>query len=309
MFWIASPETFWNISGRNEMYQETLIANVRSFEDSIGSYAPRLADYFAHPENYRLAPFRIFGNLYYVGDQQACPYLIDTGEGLILIDTGYGHELPYLLENIRTLGFRVEDVKIIVHSHGHYDHFGGTEAIQSISGARVYMSRVDTQLLRQMPERGLVHLSCVPGAQIAWPDEELEDGDHIRLGNTDITCVLSPGHTFGTMSFFFDVTDGQQTLRVGYLGGAGFLTMYKAYCGWYRLPQTKCAAMKETIQKLWDEKVDITLGNHPPQNDTLGKRKFMTENPNSNPFINPDGWRIFLSALEAQRAKFEELGY
>lgn len=291
------------------MYQEAIIADAKPMEVSMGSYAEKHADYFAHPENYRLEPFCIFGNLYYVGDQKACPHLIDTGEGLILIDTGYGHELPYLLENIRALGFRVEDIKIIIHTHGHYDHFGCTEVIRAISGARVYMSRVDTELIREMPERALVHHSVVAGAKIPWPDVELEDGDHVRLGNTDITCVLSPGHTFGTMSFFFDVTDGEQTLRAGYLGGAGFLTMYKAFCGWYRLPKTKCEAMKATIQKLWDEKVDITLGNHPGQNNTLGKRKFMIENPGTNPFINPEGWRIFLAALEEKRAELERLGY
>ena len=291
------------------MYQETLIGKIRPYEESHLAYATAHVDYFAHPEKYRLEPFRIFGNLYYVGDKKACPHLIDTGDGLILIDTGYGNELPYLLENIRTLGFRVEDIKIIIHSHGHYDHFGCTAAIKQISGAKVYMSRVDTELLREKPERALMHHSCVPGAQIAWPDVEVEDGDHIRLGSTDIKCVLSPGHTFGTMSFFFDVTDGQQTLRAGYLGGAGFLTMYKAYCSWYVLPQTKCACLKETIQKLWDEPVDIVLGNHPGQNNTVGKREWWLEHPEKNPFINPEAWHIFLSRLEATRAEFERLGY
>lgn len=291
------------------MYQETVMAEICPFEVSQDNYAARHREYFAHPEKFRVAPFRIFGNLYYVGDQKACPHLIDTGDGLILIDTGYGHELPYLLDNIRTLGFRIEDIKIILHTHGHYDHFGCTQAIQAISGARVYMSQADTQLLREMPERALVHHSCVPGAQIPWPDVELVDGEHVRLGNTDITCVLSPGHTFGTMSFFFDVTDGQQTLRAGYLGGAGFLTMYKAYCSWYHLPKTKCDAMKETIQKLWNEKVDITLGNHPGQNNVLEKRKYMIETPGTNPFINPQCWRIFLSCLEEKRAEFARLGY
>ncbi len=291
------------------MYQETCMGDVIPYDVSQITYFQKHAEYFAHPENYRLEPFRIFGNLYYVGDRKVCPHLIDTGDGLILIDTGYGHELPYLLENIRSLGFRVEDVKIILHTHGHYDHFGCTQAIRDISGAKVYMSAVDTNLLKEMPERALVHLSCVPDAQIPWPDVLLNDGDHVRLGNTDITCVLSPGHTFGTMSFFFDVTDGVQTLRAGYLGGAGLLTMYKAYCSWYRLPQTKCAALKETIQKLWDQPVDITLGNHPGQNNTLGKRQYMLEHPGTNPFINPKTWHIFLSQLEENRARFESLGY
>lgn len=291
------------------MYQETMVAAVKPYEESHKKYGTNHLEYFAHPENFRLDPFCIFGNLYYVGDKKACPHLIDTGDGLILIDTGYGHEAEFLMENIRTLGFRVEDVKIIIHSHGHYDHFGATERIRNLSGAKVYMSRVDTQLLREMPERALVHHSCVPGATIPWPDVEVEDGDHICLGNTDITCILSPGHTFGTLSFFFDVSDGQQTLRVGYLGGAGFLTMYKAYCAWYLLPQTKNECMKQTIEKLWNEKVDITLGNHPGQNNTLGKRQYMLENPGTNPFINPACWQIFLGKLKENCAEFDRLDY
>lgn len=291
------------------MYLETAMGGIKPPDASLGNYATNHTDYFAHPENYALDPFRIFGNLYYVGDKKACPYLIDTGDGLILIDTGYGHEKPSIPDNIRALGFRVEDVKIIIHSHGHYDHFGYTDAIRAISGATVYMSRVDTDLIKEMPERALVHHSCVPGAAIAWPDRVIDDGDHIVLGNTDITCILSPGHTFGTLSFFFDVTDGEKKLRVGYMGGAGFLTMYKSYCSWYHLPQTKCQAMKETIQKLWDQKVDITLGNHPSQNNTLGKRQYMLENPGTNPFIGENGWHTFLTRLEENRREFERLGY
>ena len=168
------------------MYLETAMGGIKPAEASLGNYATNHADYFAHPENYSLEPFRIFGNRSYVGDKKACPYLIDTGDGLILIDTGYGHEKPSIPDNIRTLGFRVEDVKIIIHSHGHYDHFGNTDAIRKLSGAKVYMSRVDTQLIREMPERALVHHSCVPGAQSAGPDVEVDDGDHIVLGNTDI---------------------------------------------------------------------------------------------------------------------------
>ena len=291
------------------MYLETAMGGIKPAEASLGNYATNHTDYFAHPEKYALEPFRIFGNLYYVGDRRACPYLIDTGDGLILIDTGYGHEKPSIPDNIRTLGFRVEDVKIIIHSHGHYDHFGYTEAIRKLSGAKVYMSRVDTELIREMPERALVHHSCVPGAGIPWPDVLVDDGDHIKLGNTDIKCVLSPGHTFGTLSFFFDVTEGGRTLRVGYMGGAGFLTMYKSYCSWYHLPQTKALVMKDTIQKLWQEPVDITLGNHPAQNNTMGKRQYMLEHPGTNPFIGEAGWHTFLAKLEENRAEFERLGY
>ena len=213
------------------------------------------------------------------------------------------------MENIRTLGFRVEDVRIIIHTHGHYDHFGGTEVIRKISGAKVYMSRVDTRLLRQMPERALVHLGCIADMQIPWPDVELDNGDHIRLGNTDITCILSPGHTFGTMSFFFNVTENGITNRVGYWGGVGFFTMYKVFCQQYGLPATKAQAMLQTIQTLSKEHVDITLGNHPGQNSTFGKRKWMTEHPGNNPFINPQCWQIMLDKLQQNCEEFIRLQY
>ena len=281
----------------------------KPYPEVEAGFVPALQDFYDHPDGYAIAPFQIFGNLWYVGDQKVTSHLIDTGDGLILFDTGYGHTTHMILDSIRNAGFDPMDIKIIIHSHGHFDHFGSGNELRKLTGAKVYMSRVDTELIREMPERALVHHSCVPGATIPWPDVLVDDGDHIRLGNTDIKCVLSPGHTFGTLSFFFDVSDGDRTLRVGYMGGAGFLTMYKSYCSWYHLPQTKALVMKDTIEKLWNEPVDITLGNHPAQNNTLGKRAYMLEHPGTNPFIGEHGWHTFLAKLEENRAEFERLGY
>ena len=81
------------------MYKECSFANIKTFEESQTNFLPALSDYYAHPEAYRLEPFCIFGNLYYVGDKKVCCHLIDTGDGLILFDTGYGHDTPFLLEN------------------------------------------------------------------------------------------------------------------------------------------------------------------------------------------------------------------
>ena len=268
-----------------------LATNLKPFEERM-HYPELRADYFAHPENYRVEPFQIFGNLYFVGDRDACPYLIDTGDGLILIDTGYGHETHFLMENIRTLGFRVEDIKIIIHSHGHYDHFGGTETIKAISGATVYMSRVDTQLLREMPERALTLHSCVPGATIPWPDVEVEDGDHIRLGNTDIRCVLSPGHTFGTLSFFFDVSDGDETFRCGLHGGMGINTMAGWFLKKYGLSFDCRDQFLKAMDRLNEEKVDIFLGNHMQHNHTLERREKVLAG-DKYAFVNKDEWQEF----------------
>lgn len=291
------------------MYPQVNIMDVAPYK-AFSSYTTHPhADYNAHPEKYRMEPFRIFGNLYYIGDRKVCPHLIDTGDGLILIDTGYGPEAQFLMENIRMLGFRVEDVRIIIHTHGHYDHFGATNRIKAISGAKVYMSRVETQLLREKPERALLDHSYQPNSSIPWPDVALEDGDHIRLGNTDILCRLAPGHTYGTLSFFFDVSDGVKTYRVGYWGGVGMNQMHKAFCRELDLPEGKFRAMLDTIGKLWDEHVDITLGNHPPQNCTIEKREWMLAHPGENPFIDPACWQIQLSRLKENCEKAIALGY
>lgn len=291
------------------MYPLTTIKPLAPYKPFSSYTTHPHAKYNANPEAYRLEPFRIFGNLYYVGDKAVCPQLVDTGDGLILFDTGYGPEAHLLMENIRTLGFRVEDIKIIIHTHGHYDHFGATEQIKAISGAKVYMGAVETRLLREMPERALVDHSYKPNGRIPWPDVEIEDGDHIRLGNTDITCVLAPGHTYGTLCFFFQATDGKTAYRVGYWGGVGHNCMHRACCREYNLPDGKFEAMLDTIEKLWTEPVDITLGNHPPQNATLQKRQWMLENPGKNPFIDPACWQAQLTALKENCEKAIALGY
>jgi len=291
------------------MYPKTAIKSVQSYSEFLNSRKGAHADFYTNHEKYWIEPFRIFGNLYYIGDKRACPHLIDTGDGLILMDTGYGHEAEYLKSNIRKLGFRVEDIKIIIHSHGHYDHFGCTDQLKELCNAKVYMSRVDAQLLEEMPERSLIGRGPRPNDPIPHTDVMLEDGDHIRLGNTDILCRLAGGHTPGTMSFFFNVTDGQNTYRVGYWGGVGYNSMYKEYNEKYRHPYNGFHTALEAVYKLWDEPVDITLGNHPPQNATLEKREWMISHPGENPFLDPTCWQAQLSVLKENCEAAVRLGY
>ncbi len=291
------------------MYQECSISKSFHPGGSAESFQATKASYYAHPEEAYVEPFQIFGNLYYIGDKKVCTHLIDTGDGLIMLDTGYGHTLHLLLASIRKLGFEPKDLRYVIHTHGHFDHFGSTEELRKRYPVRVFMSRVDTQLLRERPDRALIDHGPRPNDPVSWPDTELEDGDCITLGNTTVRCVLAPGHTMGTMAFFFDVTDGEKTYRAGLLGGVGWISVYKAYNRYYGLPENKCQIMGQTIQKLWKEKVDITLGNHPSQNCTISKRQWMLENPGKNPFINPEAWHIFLSTLEECRQALEETGY
>lgn len=286
------------------MYKECKFSEAPGYEAAFSAFEPNLSAFYRDPLPYRMEPFRIFGNLYYVGNRKVCMHLIDTGSGLILFDTGYGNDFFLLLESIRALGFDPHEVKIVIHSHGHFDHFNGGKAMRELFGSKIYMSRVDTELIREMPERALCEYGPMKYSEICWPDEEIEEDQIITLGNTSIRCRLVPGHTYGTMAFFFDAVDETgKRLHVGYFGGCGFLTTYRGYCRDMKLPEEKLERMGESIRKVYDEPVDIVIGNHPSQNDTIGKRDWMLAHPEENPFINPEGWHIFLDTLEEYRLK------
>lgn len=290
-------------------YQECNLGANKTYEEIMGGFLPAHTDYYADPSSFNIEPFQIYGNLYYVGDKRVCMHLIDTGEGLILFDSGYSHNYDALIHSIKALGFSPYDIKILIHSHGHFDHFGGGDRMRRDYGTTIYMSEVDTELTRQMPERALMHLAPGKDDTICYPDIMIRDGDTITLGNTRIQCVLSPGHTPGTMSFFFQAFDGEKALDVGYFGGVGFLTLYKEYLAEYRLDPNMLEIFKDTIAMLNQRQVDIFIGNHPSQNCTLEKRQYMLDHPGTNPFINKNGWHIFLDALEARRVDFQKLGY
>lgn len=289
--------------------KECELGNNKPYRKVIDGFLPALADYYANPTAYAVEPFQIFGNLYYVGDKKVCMHLVDTSDGLILFDSGYSHHYDGLIASVKALGFTPADIKILIHSHGHFDHFGGGDRLRREYGTKIYMSEVDTDLLREMPERALMKFAPCKEDTICYPDITIKDGDIITLGNTSIECVLSPGHTPGTMSFFFKAKDGENALDVGYFGGVGFLTLYQEYLQEFHLDMQMLRILKQTIIKLSERQVDIFLGNHPYHNCTLEKRQYMLENTGENPFINPKGWQIFLQALETRRADFEKLGY
>lgn len=290
-------------------YKECDLGGNKTYKEVLDGFLPNLQDFYNNPEKYNIEPFKIFGNLYYVGDRKVCMHLVDTGDGLILFDSGYSHNFSSLIASIKKLGFDPQNIKYVIHSHGHFDHFGGGDSLRSLYSSKILMSAKDTALLQEMPKRALMHLAPNPDDKICWPDDTINDGDIITLGNTKIRCVLAPGHTLGTLAFFFEATDGTQKYNVGYLGGVGFLSIYKDFCREYNLPENKCDILKNTIEKLRKENVDIVLGNHPNHNCLIEKREYMLNNPEKNPFINKNAWNIFLDALEQRRLDFMKLGY
>lgn len=238
-------------------------------------------------------PFKIFGNLYFVGTVPASTHLIDTGAGLILIDPGYPQSLYLVVRNIAKLGFSVDDVKYIVCTHGHYDHIGAVRALVELTGAKTFLGKEDasyadgTEDLTAATEIGTKYYEQFT------PDVLLSDGDWIRLGNTAILCRSAPGHTPGTMAFFFDVTDGKKTYRAAMHGGVGMNSMKKQWLDKYGLSTDTRDKFIPAIDNLFDEPVDIVLGNHVKQNNTIEKGRQIRED--FNPFIDSSEWKKFLT--------------
>jgi metallo-beta-lactamase class B len=236
-------------------------------------------------------PSRIFGNLYFVGVHEASTHLIDTGEGLIVIDPGYPECFYVVLNHIWQLGFDPRDIKYIVHSHGHYDHAGATKMLVELTGAKTFIGERDANMVRNLKTR-------TPCYDVAFePDVLLHTGDTVTLGNTTMHFVETPGHTDGTVSMFFDVTDGEKTLRAGMHGGVGFNTL--SLHGLLMRGRTYHARREflEGLLRIENEKVDITLGNHVGQNKTELKLKKM-KTAETNPFIDPDEWKRFIESYK-----------
>jgi len=269
-------------------------------------------DIFKHPYKYAVHPFKIFGNIYYIGNSNVSSHLIDTGDGLILIDTTYPHTFPLLVNSIWEAGFSIYDVKYILHSHGHFDHFGGTVPLAALTKAKTFLGALDARMFRECPDMTLGMDSPHCHLELFTPDVEMEDGQIITLGNTEIRAVLTPGHSPGVMSFFFKVTDGNETYTAAMQGGAGLITLGMRYYTTFNIdPVGPRKSFLEGIKKIENEKVDIPLGNHPSFNKTLEKREKMLANPNGpNPFIDPSEWQSFLSDVKLRFEKMlaEEAG-
>lgn len=233
--------------------------------------------------------FKIFGNLYFVGTQPASTHIIDTGEGLIMLDSGYQHSLYSVIDGIYRVGLNVHDLKYIVHTHGHIDHFGGTRALVELTGAKTFIGEQDRQYAN-----GELDLSYAKELDMEYnetfePDILLHDGETITLGNTEIKCIATPGHTPGAMSYFFDVTDGERTFRAGLHGGMGINTLTKDFLDKYNLSYSLRDAFIKSMLRLNEEHVDIFLGNHMQHNDTAGKAERVSKGE-TDAFINPNEW-------------------
>lgn len=255
------------------------------------NYQKSHADFYAQPSIEYIEPFKMADDLYYVGDKLVCVHLIRTDEGLILLDAGYPCSRHLLLASIIRLGFNPADVRWILLTHAHFDHFGAANEFRNLYGTKVALSAADTASMQEKPSRAIGSAA----SNLAMPviDRELEDGEIFSFGGKNIRCVLTPGHTLGTMSFFFDVTDGGKTYLAGQFGGAGVNALKLPYMLQHELPLDMPQRMVASLDMIKDEPVAVHLGNHPYNSRTFEKRERQLQE-GGNPFVDTTTWPKFV---------------
>ena len=243
-------------------------------------------------------PFRIAGNLYYVGATDAAAFLITGPQGHVVIDGGYPTTAPLIIASIEKLGFSIKDVKVLLNSEPHPDHGGGLGVLQQAAGAELWASDASAFTLASggddpdmvLPLRALVWLGVL-GYPKMRVDHRLEDGETVRLGPLAITAHITGGHTRGCTSWSFSVRDGERTLNVVSACDLGVL-------GLTRYPE-QAADLERSFRVLRSLPVDIWVTCHARW---WGRyRKFVAsrtaKNP-ADPFIDPDGYRAYIDAAE-----------
>jgi metallo-beta-lactamase class B len=185
---------------------------------TAGSEAPSTLCKDCAARNATQAPFRIYGNTYYVGVRGLSSILITSDQGHILIDGDLPDSASKIAASIRGLGFRVQDVKLILNSHVHYDHAGGIAELQRLSGAEVAASAASAKVLRSGhsapddPQFG--QLPAIPRVNRV---QVIKDDETLRVGPLEVTAHLTPGHTPGGTSWSWKSCEDARCLDIAYV--------------------------------------------------------------------------------------------
>lgn len=221
------------------------------------------------PWELAVQPVQAAPHVYYAGNSWVGVYWVDSGDGLILFDTGMPFQLYTIFESMRVMGYDPRDIKFVLLSHAHYDHCGAMRAVLEYSGAVSYASREDTPTLMH-PDDSLLCFGY--DYQPVIPDRLYEEGNRIELGCISVEPVLVGGHTPGTTCFFFDDRDENgNTYTVGIHGGLGLSPLSDAHfktAGEAALARNNYRAAQA---KLYSRKVDIPLSFHPYNLNILEK--------------------------------------
>ncbi|HLP09156.1 MAG TPA: subclass B3 metallo-beta-lactamase [Opitutaceae bacterium] len=239
-------------------------------------------------------PFRIIGNVHYVGASDVSSYLITTPEGHILLEGGFAETAPLIEQNVRELGFRIEDIKILLTSHAHLDHAGGLAELKRLSGATLVATAPEAEGLARGGKGDFQWGDTLPFPPVV-ADRIIADGETVSLGGITLTAHLTPGHTKGSTTWTMRASDRSRSYDIVFMAsltapgydlvanpqypniGADLLrscTLLRALpCDIYLAPHGFACALKE-------------------------KRALLGAEP--NPFVDPAGYRSAIDQAEQQ---------
>lgn len=254
-------------------------------------------------------PFRIAGNLYYVGHTGVTAFLLTGPAGHVLIDAGYPETAPMIMGSIAKLGLDIKDVKVLLNSHAHSDHVGGLAELQKASGAEVWISEGDADVvaaggagdrsLGPFRHLGFLGLGRFPAARV---DHRFKDGDTIRVGPRALTAHVTAGHTPGCTSWAFHVHDGDRELlavNVCSLTLLGYESLVE--------PETYPGIRSDyerSFGTLRSLPADIFLASHGSWFDLGRKRRERTTARDPvQPFIDRDGYLEFINDADQRFRK------
>jgi metallo-beta-lactamase class B len=253
------------------------------------------ADPTSRSWNQPVEPYRIAGNLYYVGASDITSFLISTPAGLILIDGGFAETVPIIRENVRKLGFRMEDVKILLNSHAHFDHAGGLAELKKIAGVGLVASAEDAALLARGGRGDHVFDDQFPYEPVT-ADRILTDGYEVALGGTTLIAHLTPGHTKGCTTWTMKVKEGGKSYDVVFVCSTSILPGAKLIDN-PKYPKV-AEDFAKTFQTLKSLPCDIFLAPHASFYNGLDKAERLRKGATKNPFIDPKGYKAYLERGE-----------
>jgi metallo-beta-lactamase class B len=241
-------------------------------------------------------PYKIVGNVYYVGSRGLASYLITTSQGHILINSSLESSVPLIRDSVEKLGFHFSDVKILLISHAHWDHAAGSVEVTRRTGAKYMVMDADVPVIES---GGKVDFQYGNSPGTLYPpakvDRVLHDGDEVMLGDVALTAHLTPGHTKGCTTWTLTAREGGKTYNLVIVGSPNVNPGYRLVNN-PKYPQI-AADYERMFRVLKQLPCDIFLGAHGNYFDMEAKYAKLKAG-GANPFIDPDGYRNYVSEKE-----------
>ena len=249
-------------------------------------------------------PHRMIGNIYYVGSRGLAAYLITTPQGHILINSNLESSVPLIRESIEKLGFRLSDVKILLISHAHFDHDGGSAEIKKLTGAKYMVMDADVPVVES---GGKSDFQCGDSLSLLYPatkvDRVLHDGDEVKLGDTVLVAHLTPGHTRGCTTWSLKAHEAGKIYDVVIVGSPNVNAGYKLVNN-ARYPEI-ARDYERGFRVLKSLPCDVFLGAHGSYYGMEAKYAQKSAQMSAklkageaNPYIDPEGYKSYVAERE-----------